>query len=149
MVNFGETVPVKREKPSSVKLLFKFYWNKNNNFRCLNTVTEQDMSCMWVFFFGEAMWWMLRCVRALGFGIFKLFYFTISKITLFIISYYFTTHLLSGQNGPIPSIFEIFCPETLFRKNIAIYHFLWYSSLVSSSTIFFKSNVARWHGKFN
>ena len=46
-----------------------------------------------------------------------------------------------GQNGQIPSIFEIFCPETLFRKNIVIYHFLWYSSLVSSSTIFFKSNV--------
>ena len=45
--------------------------------------------------------------------------------------------------------FEIFCPKTLFQKNIVIYHFLWYLSLVSSSTIFFKSNVARWHEKFN
>ena len=42
-----------------------------------------------------------------------------------------------GQNGQIPSILEIFCPETLFWKNIVIYHFLWYLSLVSSSTIFF------------
>ena len=42
-----------------------------------------------------------------------------------------------GQNGQIPSVLEIFCPKTLFRNNIVIYHFLWYSSLVSSSTIFF------------
>ena len=44
---------------------------------------------------------------------------------------------IKGQNGQIPSILEIFCPETLFWKNIVIYHFLWYSSLLSSSTIFF------------
>ena len=44
-----------------------------------------------------------------------------------------------GQNGQIPSILEIFCPKTLFRNNIVIYHFLWYSSLVSSSTIFFNT----------
>ena len=42
-----------------------------------------------------------------------------------------------GQNGPIPSIFEIFSIKTLFRKLLGIYHFFWYSSLVSSSTIFF------------
>ena len=42
-----------------------------------------------------------------------------------------------GQNGQIPSILEIFCPEILFRKNTVIYHFLWYLSLVSSSIIFF------------
>ena len=29
-----------------------------------------------------------------------------------------------GQNGPLPLILEIFCPETLFSNNIAIYHFL-------------------------
>ena len=48
----------------------------------------------------------------------------------------------SGQNGPLPLIIEIFCPETLFGKNIAKYHFLWYSSLVSSSTPFFYSSMA-------
>ena len=47
-----------------------------------------------------------------------------------------------GQNGQIPSILEIFCPETLFWKNIVIYHFFWYSSLVSLSTIFFN---LPWH----
>ena len=45
--------------------------------------------------------------------------------------------LRKGQNGQIPSILEIFFPKTLFRNNIVIYHFLWYLSLVSSSTIFF------------
>ena len=47
-----------------------------------------------------------------------------------------------GQNGPIPSIFEIFSNKTLFRKLLGIYHFFWYSSLVSSSTIFFNPP---WH----
>ena len=47
-----------------------------------------------------------------------------------------------GKNGPLPLILEIFCPETLFPNNIAIYHILWYSSLVSSSTIFFNPP---WH----
>ena len=42
----------------------------------------------------------------------------------------------AGQNGPLPLILEIFCPETLFPNNIGIYHFFWYSSLVSSSTMF-------------
>ena len=46
-------------------------------------------------------------------------------------------HTRAGQNGQLPSILEIFCSETLFRKNIVIYHYLWYSTLVSSSTIFF------------
>ena len=41
-----------------------------------------------------------------------------------------------GQNGPLALIFEIFGPETLFGKYIGKYHFLWYSSLVSSSTPF-------------
>ena len=64
------------------------------------------------------------------------------------LSYYpnLIDHCLSlkslGQNGPLPLIIEIFCPETLFGKYIAIYHFLWYSSLVSSSTPFFCSSVA-------
>ena len=47
-----------------------------------------------------------------------------------------------GQNGPIPFIFEIFSNRTLFRKLLEIYHFFWYSSLVSSSTIFFNPP---WH----
>ena len=47
-----------------------------------------------------------------------------------------------GQNGPLALIFEIFGPETLFEKYIGKYHFLWYSSLVSSSTPFFYSTVA-------
>ena len=49
---------------------------------------------------------------------------------------------LLGQNGQIPSILEIFCLETLFRKNIVIYHFFWYSNLVSLNTIFFN---LPWH----
>ena len=47
-----------------------------------------------------------------------------------------------GQNGPISSIFEIFSNRTLFRKLLGIYHFFWYSSLVSSSIIFFNPP---WH----
>ena len=47
-----------------------------------------------------------------------------------------------GQNGPIPFIFVIFSNRTLFRKLLEIYHFFWYSSLVSSSTIFFNPP---WH----
>ena len=47
-----------------------------------------------------------------------------------------------GQNGPLALIFEVFGPETLFGKYIGKYHFLWYSSLVSSSTPFFCSTVA-------
>ena len=46
-------------------------------------------------------------------------------------------HMYAGQNGQISLILEIFCLETLFWKNIVIYHLLWYLSLVSSSTIFF------------
>ena len=45
-------------------------------------------------------------------------------------------YIYIGQNGLLPLILEIFCLETLFPNNIAIYHFLWYSNLVSSSTIF-------------
>ena len=44
-----------------------------------------------------------------------------------------------GQNGPLALILEIIGSETLFRKYLGEYHFLWYSkwysSLVSSSTI--------------
>ena len=47
------------------------------------------------------------------------------------------TYRNSGQNGPLPLILEIFRPETLFGKYIGKYHFLWYSSLASSSTPFF------------
>ena len=49
---------------------------------------------------------------------------------------------IMGQNGQIPSILEIFCKKTLFRKKIVIYHFFWYLSLVSLSTILFNSP---WH----
>ena len=55
---------------------------------------------------------------------------------------FFLPHEMDGQNGPIPSIFEIFSNKTLFRKLLGIYHFFWYSSLVSSSTIFFNPP---WH----
>ena len=47
-----------------------------------------------------------------------------------------------GKMAHYHLIIEIFCPETLFGKNIAIYHFLWYSSLVSLGTPFFYSSVA-------
>ena len=49
---------------------------------------------------------------------------------------------MQGQNGPLALIFEIFGPETLFGKYIGKYHFLWYSSLVSSSTPFLFSTMA-------
>ena len=52
------------------------------------------------------------------------------------------SYCIYGQNGPLALIFEIFGPETLFGKYIGVYHFLWYSSLVSSSTPFFCSTVA-------
>ena len=54
-----------------------------------------------------------------------------------------------GQNGPLALIFEIFGPETLFGKYIGVYHFLWYSSLVSSSTPFFCSTMAPGVGIWN
>ena len=53
--------------------------------------------------------------------------------------------VISGQNGPLALIFEIIGPKTLFEKYIGNYHFLGYSSLVSSSTPFFLSTVAPDH----
>ena len=50
--------------------------------------------------------------------------------------------IILGQNGQIPSILDIFCKKTLFQKKIVSYHFFWYSSLMSSSIIFFNPP---WH----
>ena len=47
--------------------------------------------------------------------------------------HHFYCRMSLGQNGQIPSIFEIFSNRTLFQKLLEIYHFFWYSSLVSSS----------------
>ena len=69
-----------------------------------------------------------------------LFFFLASLFFLFFLPFF--SFQFTGQNGPLALIFEIFGPETLFGKYIGKYHFLWYSSMVSSSTPFFCSNVA-------